>query len=65
MRIMTFNIQHCKNYISKKIDVPAVADAIALLGAEVVVLNEVYGAGAHPAYTAQAEELAGKLLASL
>ena len=43
MRIMTFNIQHCKNYISKKIDVPAVADAIALLGAEVVVLNEVYG----------------------
>ena len=61
MRVMQFNIQHGKNFLSKTIDLQALSDAIALLGADIVCLNEVYGSGPHPAFTAQAEELAKNL----
>ena len=58
MKIMSFNTQHCENFISKKIDFEAVAGAITDFGADVVGLNEMRGAGEHPSYTAQTEKLA-------
>ncbi len=45
MKIMTFNIQHCKNYITGNIEIEAVAEAIKKYGADIVGLNEVYAKG--------------------
>ena len=58
IKIMSFNTQHCRNFISKKIDFEAVAKAITDLDADVVGLNEIRGQGEHPEYTAQTETLA-------
>ena len=57
MKIMTFNTQHCQNYIERKIDFDIMAKAILDLGADVVGLNEMRGAGTHSEYTAQTEKL--------
>ena len=57
MKIMSFNTQHCENFITKKIDFEAVAGAITDFGADIVGLNEMRGAGEHPCYTAQTERL--------
>lgn len=58
MRVMTFNIQHCKNYVSKQIDPDVMARAIVELDADVVGLNEVYGHSSDPDYDAQEKRLA-------
>ena len=58
MKAMTFNIQHGKDFLKGKIDLKKVADAIKAEGGEVVCLNEVYGKGPHPHFTAQAKEIA-------
>ena len=60
-KIMSFNTQHCFNYITKRIDFPAVAEVIREYGADIVGLNEMRGAGEHPEYTAQTETLAEAL----
>lgn len=60
MKIMTFNILHCMDYLSKKIDFKKFADEILANGADIVGLNEVRGKGLLKDYTAQAEKL-GKL----
>ena len=57
MKVMTFNTQHCLNYLEQKIDFPLMADTITKLGAEIIGLNEMRGAGGHPEYTAQVEKL--------
>ena len=61
MKIMQFNIQHGRNFLTGKIDLDALSDAIALLGGEVVCLNEVYGEGPSPSFTDQVGTLAKKL----
>ena len=61
LKIMSFNTQHCLNYLTNKIDIPCVADAIREYGADIVGLNEMRGAGEHPEYTAQTEALAKAL----
>ncbi len=58
MKIMSFNTQHCKNYIEGNIDFEIMARAIIDCGADVVGLNEMRGEGPHPDYTAQTERLA-------
>lgn len=58
LKIMTFNIQHCLNYIERFIDFPLFAKTIADSGADIVGLNEVRGKGANPHYEAQTEILA-------
>lgn len=58
MKIVSFNIQHAFHYVEKKINFEALAKAIVDLGADVVGLNEVRGAGIDPDYTAQTETLA-------
>ena len=57
MRIMTFNTQHCKNYLEQKIDFQIMADVIRNSGAEVIGLNEMRGKGEDPEYDRQMEIL--------
>ncbi len=45
MKFMSFNTQHCQNYIEKKIDFPLMAQAILRCGADVVGLNEMRDKG--------------------
>jgi len=58
MKIMSFNTQHCKNYITKKIDFEIMARTILDYGADIVGLNEMRGEGSNPDYTEQVERLA-------
>lgn len=60
MKFATFNTQHCLNYLEQKIDFDTMAKVILDLDADVVGLNEMRGAGVHPEYTAQTEELAAR-----
>lgn len=58
MKIMTFNTQHCLNYVERKIDFPLMAKVIRDSGADVVALNEMRGQGSAPEYTDQTGTLA-------
>lgn len=58
MKIMSFNTQHCMNFIDKTIDFPIIAKTITDFGADIVGLNEIRGEGEHAEYTAQTERLA-------
>ena len=60
MKVMTFNTQHCLNYLEQKIDYDIMAKAILDLGADVVGLNEMRGAGVSEKYEAQVAILAEK-----
>ncbi len=53
MKIMSFNTQHCLNYIERKIDFSLMADTIRSLDPDVVGLNEMRGKGEDPEYTDQ------------
>lgn len=55
MKIMSFNTQHCMNYVTRKIDFEIMAKTILDCGADVVGLNEMRDAGQDPEYTAQVE----------
>ena len=64
LRILTFNIQHCKSYLQgnpEVIDFDLFADTIRCFDPDIVGLNEVRGEGTHPAYAAQAKILAEKI----
>lgn len=56
MRIVSFNTQHCLDYLNQVINFQLFADTIVSLQADVVGLNEMRGAGVHPEYTDQAKE---------
>ena len=58
MKIMSFNTQHCLNYMTDKIDFEAMAEAILRCDADIVGLNEMRGKGRDAEYTAQVERLA-------
>lgn len=58
MKIMTFNTQHCLNYIERKIDFDIMAEAIKKCGADIVGLNEMRDESDHEEYDAQAAILA-------
>ena len=62
MKIVSFNTQHCLDYIEKKIDFQAVADAIKSMDADIVGLNEMRGKGTRADFedqTAILSELTG------
>ena len=62
MKIMTFNTQHCLDYIQKKIDYPIMADVIRQFDPDIVGLNEMYLKGTDVAFepqTAILSELTG------
>ena len=53
MKIMTFNTQHCLNFIEQKIDFQIMADAINALNPDIVGLNEMRDKGVDFEYDAQ------------
>ncbi|MBE6709076.1 MAG: endonuclease, partial [Ruminococcaceae bacterium] len=57
MRVATFNIQHCHDWVGDKIDIEFFADAIKRFDADFCGLNEVRGSGAIPGYTDQTNKL--------
>lgn len=57
MKIMSFNTQHCLNFITRKIDFDVMAEAIKTCQADIVGLNEMRDLGAHPEYGAQTSTL--------
>lgn len=61
LKIMSYNVLHCENYITKKIDFDAFAKVIRESGADIIGLNEIRGKGIIPGYTAQAKALAERL----
>ena len=57
MKLMSFNTQHCQNYLERKIDYRVMADAILSCGADVVGLNEMRSKGEAADYDYQTEAL--------
>jgi len=57
MKIMSFNTQHCKNFITQEIDFEVMAKAILDCGADIVGLNEMRGDGEREDYTDQVKKL--------
>lgn len=53
MKIMSFNTQHCLNYLEQKIDFQIMADAILACEADIVGLNEMRNAGEYEDYVDQ------------
>ncbi len=60
LRVMTFNTQHCLNYVTKRIDYDVMAAAIASCAPDIVALNEMRGAGNGEGYEDQVGILAEK-----
>lgn len=57
MKIMSFNTQHCKNFVTGKIDFQAMADVIKRENPDIVGLNEMRGKGPDAGYENQIEIL--------
>ena len=57
LKVMTFNTQHCLNYLEQKIDFEVMAEAIRRETPDIVGLNEMRGEGEGEEYTAQVEIL--------
>lgn len=57
MKIMTFNTQHCLNYLEQKVDYEIMARAIKDCEADIVGLNEMYDEGMGAEFGAQTEKL--------
>lgn len=57
MKIMTFNTQHCLNYVEQKIDFDIMAETIRKCGADIVGLNEMRDKGIAADYENQTEIL--------
>lgn len=61
IRIMSFNTQHCNNYITQKIDFDVMADAVKNLGADIIGFQEMRDEGTDPGFQAQTKILAEKI----
>jgi len=58
MKIMSFNVQHCRSYLHDVINIPQVADTIRTYAPDIVGLNEMYDKGEKSQFTAQTDEIA-------
>ncbi len=62
IKVMTYNIQSCLGYYSRKYETePQLADYIRTVNPDVVVLNEVHDKGPSPVFSAQPKEIADRL----
>ncbi len=59
--VMSFNVQHCQNYITREIDYDIMAKTIADCGADIIGLNEIRDAGKDEGFEPQVQLLAAKL----
>ena len=57
MKIMTFNTQHCLDYIKRKIDFSLMGDTIKNQGADIVGLNEMFDNSSLEEYDKQTEKV--------
>lgn len=57
MKIMTFNTQHCLNFLEQRVDYDIMANAINDLGADIVGLNEMYSSCCGSVFPNQTEKL--------
>lgn len=57
MKIMTFNVQHCFNYLLKKIDYKILASEILKEDPDIIGLNEIYGDDDDSYYGNQVEKI--------
>lgn len=60
IKIMSYNTQHCLNYLTQKIDFDLIADTIKSCGADIIGLQEMRGKGTREDYQAQTQILAEK-----
>ena len=60
LKIMTFNTQHCLNYLTTKIDYEIMAKTIQEQSPDIVSLNEMRGEGPAEGYDAQVDILSEK-----
>ena len=58
LRVMTFNTQHCLNFLTQKIDYEKMADTVRACAPDIVSLNEMRGKGAADGYDDQVPILA-------
>ena len=59
MKIMSFNTQHCLNFLERHVDYEIMARAIRDVGADVVGLNEMFDGGKFCAQTKELSALTG------
>lgn len=57
MKIMTFNTQHCLDYIKRKIDFSLMGDTIKNQGADIVGLNEMFDNSSLEEYDKQTKKV--------
>ena len=60
IKIMSYNTQHCLNYLTQEIDFDLIASTIKNCGADIIGLQEMRGKGTREDYQAQTEILAEK-----
>ena len=58
LKVMTFNTQHCLNYLEQKIDFDIMARTVKNFEPDIVGLNEMYFGGAAPNFSDQVGTLA-------
>ena len=61
VKLMSFNTQHCLNYITREIDFDIISKAIIDCGADIIGLQEMRNQGDNPEYQNQAKILAEKI----
>jgi endonuclease/exonuclease/phosphatase family metal-dependent hydrolase len=61
IKLMSFNTQNCKNFITQKLDYDVMAEAIRKCNADIIGLNEMCDEGTGAPYEAQTKILAEKL----
>ena len=61
IKVMSYNTQHCLNFMTREIDFDIIADTIKRCGADIIGLQEMRDQGPDAAYQAQTRILAEKL----
>ena len=61
IKFMSYNTQHCLNFVTQEIDYDIIVDTIQRCGADVVGLQEILDEGTDPAFVAQAKIIAERL----
>lgn len=60
IKIMSYNTQHCLNFLTQQIDFDLIADTIKNCGAEIIGLQEIRGEGTREDYVDQIKILSEK-----
>lgn len=59
MKLMSFNTQHCLNFLEQRVDYEIMAKAILDVGADIVGLNEMFNGGKYCEQTKELSSLTG------